>query len=174
MAARLQESPPNPQYIDQLVSKLQLLKLAEVVDDKLQATEPAVEWLELRLENRALYLYRHSLNKIQSVQLPPHLTTEKVIHDAEKAILRVLHTGWVFYDEFEKGVIVPFAEHTAATLKKCGKGWKYALPDYSSEEKTLLRAIVFEWLLEAGITAVGTYQGRDCFTVTAFGQSLFG
>ncbi|HEX4840172.1 MAG TPA: hypothetical protein VFU89_07005 [Rhabdochlamydiaceae bacterium] len=174
MAARLQESPPNPQYLDQLITKLQLLKLAEVVDDKLQATEPAAQWLEMRIENRTLYLYRHSLNKIQSVQLPPHLTTEKVIHDAEKAILRVLHTGWVFYDEFEKGVIVPFAEHTAATLKKCGKGWKYALPDYSPEEKTLIRAIVFEWLFEAGITAVGTYQGRDCFTVTVFGQSLFG
>lgn len=172
IAARLQETPPNPRYIDQLVSKLQLLKLAEVVQDKLQATETSAEWLEMRTENRSLYLYRHALNKIQSA--PPHLMTEKVIHDAEKAILRVLHTGWVFYDEFEKGVIVPFADHPAPTLKKCGKGWKYALPEYSPEEKAFIRAIVFEWLFEAGITAVGTYQGRDCFTVTPFGQSLFG
>jgi hypothetical protein len=174
MAARLQESPPNPQYLDQIISKLQLLKLAEVVDDKLQAAEPAAEWLEMRVENRALYLYRHSLNKIQSVPLPAHLMTEKVIRDAEKAVMRVLHTSWVFYDEFEKGVIVPFAEHSSATLKKCGKGWKYALPEYTPEERAFIRATVFEWLFEAGITAVGTYQGRECFTVTAFGQSLFG
>ncbi|HEX2579787.1 MAG TPA: hypothetical protein VHK67_05245 [Rhabdochlamydiaceae bacterium] len=174
IAARLQESPPDPTYIDQVINKLQLLKLAETVDDKLQPTETSAEWLEMRVENRALYLYRHALNKIQSVQLPPHLITEKVIHDAEKAILRVLHTGWIFYDEFEKGVIVPFAEHSAATLKKCGKGWKYALPEYSPDEKALIYAIVFEWLFEAGITAVGTSQGRDCFTVTPFGQSLFG
>ncbi len=174
IAARLQEIPPTPQYIDQIVSKLQLLKLAEVVDDKLQAAEHAAEWLEMRVENRALYLYRHSLNKIQSVSLPAHLVSEKVIRDAEKAVMRVLHTGWVFFDEFDKGVIVPFGDHTSATLKKCGKGWKYALPEYTPEERAFIRAVVFEWLFEAGITAVGTYQGRECFTVTAFGQSLFG
>ena len=174
IAARLQEIPPSPQYIDQIVSKLQLLRLAEIVGDKLQAAEPAAEWLEMRVENRALYLYRHSLNKIQSVSLSPHLMSEKVIRDAEKAVMRILHSGWVFYDEFDKGVIVPFGDHPAATLKKCGKGWKYALPQYTPEERGFIRAIVFEWLFEAGITAVGTYQGRQCFTVTAFGQSLFG
>jgi len=174
IAARLQEIPPSPQYIDQIVSKLQLLKLAEVVGDKLQAAQPAAEWLEMRVENRALYLYRHSLNKIQSISLSPHLMSEKVIRDAEKAVMRILHAGWVFYDEFDKGVIVPFGDHPAATLKKCGKGWKYALPQYTPEERAFIHAIIFEWLFEAGITAIGTYQGRPCFTVTAFGQSLFG
>ena len=128
----------------------------------------------MRVENRALYLYRHSLNKIQSVEVPSDLMSEKVIRDAEKAVMRVLHTGWVYFDEFDKGVIVPFGDHVSATLKKCGKGWKYALPEYTPEERAFIRAIVFEWLFEAGITAVGTYQGRECFTVTAFGQSLFG
>jgi hypothetical protein len=174
IAARLQEAPPSPQYIDQIISKLQLIKLAEVESGKLQAAEPAAEWLEMRVENRALYLYRHSLNKIQSIELPSHLITEKVIREAEKSIMRVLHTGWVIFEDFNKGVIVPFAEHTSAMLKKCGKGWKYALPDYSSEERALIRAIIFEWLFETGIIAVGTYEGKECFTVTAFGQSLFG
>jgi hypothetical protein len=174
LAARLQEIPPNPQYMDQIIRKLQLTKLAEVDGDKLKAAETAAEWLEMRVENRALYLYRHSLNKILSVELPSHLVTEKVIRDAEKALMRVLHTGWVFFEDFDKGVIVPFADHTAATLKKCGKGWKYALPEFSPEERALIRAIIFEWLFETGITAVGTYQGKECFTVTPFGQSLFG
>ncbi len=128
----------------------------------------------MRVENRALYLYRHSLNKILSIQLPSHLLTEKVIRDAEKAVMRVLHTGWVLFEDFDKGVIVPFGDHAPATLKKCGKGWKYALPEYTPEERAFIRAIVFEWLFEAGITAVGTYNGKECFTVTAFGQSLFG
>jgi hypothetical protein len=173
IAARLQEMPPTPHYLDQIVSKLLLIKLAEVVDGQLQAAEPAAEWLEMRVENRALYLYRHSLNKIQSVPVPSHLMSEKVIRDAEKAVMRVLHTGWVFFDEFDKDVIVPFGDHISATLKKCGKGWKYALPDYTPEERAFIRAIVFEWLFEAGITSVGVHQGRECFTVTAFGQSLF-
>jgi len=174
MAARLQEAPPSPAYLDQIVRKLQLLKLAEIVDEKLQAAEPAAEWLEMRLENRALYLYRHSLNKIQSIDLPSSLMTEKVIREAEKAVMRVLHTGWVFFEEFNKGVIVPIAEHTSATLKKCGKGWKYALPEYTPEERAFIHAIVFEWLFEAGITAIGAHEGKPCFTVTLFGQSLFG
>lgn len=174
LAARLQEIPPNPQYLDQIIRKLQLTKLAEVDGDKLKIAEPAAEWLEMRVENRALYLYRHSLNKIQSVELSSHLITEKVVRDAEKALMRVLHSGWIFFEDFDKGVIVPFADHTAATLKKCGKGWKYALPEFSPEERALIHAIIFEWLFEAGITAVGTYQGKECFTVTPFGQSLFG
>ncbi len=174
MAARLQEAPPTPGYLDQIVRKLQLLKLAELDGDKLQASEPAAEWLEMRVENRALYLYRHSLNKIQSIELPPSLTSEKVIREAEKTVMRVLHTGWVVFEEFNKGVIVPLADHTAATLKKCGKGWRYALPEYTPEERAFIHAIIFEWLFEAGITALGTYNGKPCFTVTAFGQSLFG
>lgn len=174
IAARLPEIPPNPQYIDQIIRKLQLIKLAEIAGEKLQATESAAEWLEMRIENRALYLYRHPLNRIQSVELPAHLGSEKVIRDAEKAIMRVLHTGWVFFEDFEKGVIVPFADHPAATLKKCGKGWKYTLPEYSPEDRAFIHALIFEWLFEAGITAIGTYQGKECFTVTSFGQSLFG
>lgn len=169
-AARLNEAPPSPQYLDQIVYKLQLLKLAEAIDGKLVATESATEWLEMRLENRALYLYRHPLNKIQTME---HMS-EKLIREAEKSILRVLHTGWVLFEDFNKGVIVPLGDHAAATLKKCGKCWKYALPDYSSEERTLLHAIIFEWLFEAGITAIGTYEGKECFIVTSFGQSLFG
>jgi len=170
LAARLQEVPPSPQYLDQIVHKLQLLKLAEVVDGKLGAAEPAAEWLEMRLENRALYLYRHPLNKIQTMEQTP----EKIIREAEKSIMRVLHTGWVLFEEFNKGVIVPLGDHTSATLKKCGKDWKYALPEYSPQERALLHAVIFEWLFEAGITATASYQGQECFTVTPFGQSLFG
>lgn len=170
LASRLQEVPPNPHYLDQIVHKLQLLKLAEVVDGKLAAAEPSTEWLEMRVENRALYLYRHPLNKIQSMEQ----MSEKIIREAEKSILRILHTGWVLFEDFNKGVIVPLGDHTSATLKKCGKGWKYALPEYTPEERALLHAVVFEWLFEAGITGTGTYQGQECFTVTPFGQSLFG
>jgi hypothetical protein len=174
IAARLQEIPPSPAYLDQIVRKLQLLRLAEMAGDKLQAAEPAAEWLEMRLENRALYLYRHQLNKILSIDLPSHLLTEKVLREAEKSVHRVLHSGWVLFEEFSKGTIVPLADHNVATLKKCGKAWKYALPEYTQEERALLHAIVFEWLFESGITATGTFEGKECFMVTPLGQSLFG
>jgi hypothetical protein len=58
---------------------------------------------------------------------------------------------------FSKGTdcsILPII--TSATLKKCGKAWKYALPEYTQEERAFIHAIVFEWLFESGITATGT------------------
>lgn len=170
MAQRIPEIPEGDAYLDQILHKLQLLKLAELEGDKLQAAPAAAEWLEMRLENRALYLYRHPANKIRSM---PQIT-EKVIREAEKSILRVLHSGWVLFDEFIQGVIVPIGDQPVVSLKKSGKSWKYARPDYTAEERVLLHDIVFEWLFETGSVAIGTYQGKECFTVTAFGQSLFG
>ena len=164
----------NASYNEQLIRKLQLLKLAERACDHLKATEAATEWLDMRIENRALYLYRHPLNKITTVGLPSQLLTEKMIRDAEKSVIRVLHTGWVLFEDFVPGVIVSLGEHPSVTLKESGKQWKYLLPSYTPEELNLLHAVVFEGLFEAGITTIGTYEGKECFAVTAFGQSLFG
>ncbi|HNA62356.1 MAG TPA: hypothetical protein PKW79_04705, partial [Rhabdochlamydiaceae bacterium] len=118
----------------------------------------------------ALYLYRHTANRIRS--MPD--ATEKLIREAEKSITRVIHSEWVFFDDFIEGVIVPLGDHLPVSLKKSGKYWKYVRPEYSSDERQLIHAVVFEWLFEAGITAIGTYQGKECFMVTLFGQSLFG
>ncbi len=159
-AIRLQEPISDPQYLKQIQDKIELLNLKD--------PEIAKEFLEMRLENKALYLYRHPQNKISSAPVP-----EKVMREAEKSIGRVLHCGWVLYDDFFKGVMAPLGEFPVM-LKKCGKCWKYAIPEYTPEEKTALHATIFEWLFEAGITAIGTYEGQDCFMVTPFGQSLFG
>lgn len=151
----------NPSYLAQIERKIALLKLKETQ-----------EWLEMRQENRALCIYRHPLNRILSTHLPEHLTQEKALREAEKSISRVLHTGWILFEDFIKGAVVPLQEPVA--LKKTGKNWRYTLPEYTADELDLIRATVFEWLFEAGITATGTYEGKECFCVTPFGQSLFG
>jgi hypothetical protein len=133
----------------------------------------ASEWLEMRLENRALYIYRHPHNKIHSMQLPSALLTEKAIRDAEKSILRVLHKGWVLFEEFIKGVITPIGDHIPVMLKESCKRWKYVTPTYSTEEQNLLYGVIFESLFEAGVTATGSFKGKPSFCVTPFGQSLF-
>jgi len=167
LAKRLPDMNRGTAYLEHLLDKLKLLKLIE--SDGF-ASAAATEWLEMRLENRALYLYRHTANQVRSV---PH-ATEKLIREAEKSITRVIHSEWVFFDDFIKGVIVPLGDHPPVSLKKSGKYWKYVRPEYSSDERQLIHAVVFEWLFEAGITAIGTYQGKECFMVTPFGQSLFG
>jgi hypothetical protein len=161
-------------YIKQVIQKLCILQFAEVSKEKITALDYAGEWLSLRLESKALFLYRHPLNRICTHQLPPDLSNEKLIREAEKSIQRALHSGWVLFDDFIKGVLVPLNERTTITLKKTGKSWHYTLPEYTAEETLLIKATILEWLFEIGVVAIGTYENKDCFSVTPFGQSLFG
>jgi hypothetical protein len=161
-------------YIERLLRKIRLLKLGEIENNTLHPLAFAHEWIEMRPENRAIYLYRHAANRITSIEAPAELSSDKVLREAEKSITRVLHTGWVFFDDFMKGVFVPLQENTHVSLKKTGKSWSYALPTYSPNEQAFIKAVIFEWLFEVGITAIGTYEGKDCFCVTPLGQSLFG
>jgi hypothetical protein len=174
LAAKCEELEENTSYLEQVIRKLRLIKLIDITDDKLNVLPESHEWLDMRLENRALYLYRHPCNRICSADLPSALVNERALREAEKSISRVLYSGWVLFDDFVKGVLAHINDHASVVLKKIGKNWRYTLPEYNSEEKSLLKAIVFEWLMEAGVTATGTYEGQDCFCVTAFGQSLFG
>jgi hypothetical protein len=161
-------------YVFQLISKLRMLKLADIVDGRLYALESANDWLDMRLENRALYIYRHPLNRLLTDHLPGHICTERNIREAEKSVMRVLNAGWVYFDDFIKGALVVLSEESTIVLKRIGKTWKYTLPIYTQEEQDLIKATIFEWLFEMGVVSTGTHKGKDCFYVTAFGQSLFG
>ncbi len=156
-----------------LIEKLKLVKLVEEIEGRLSATEAAKEWLDMSLENKALYLYRHPHNQILRTRISSEIATERNIREAEKAIKRVLHRGWILFDEFFRGVLVPLSESSVIVLQRTGKHWKYTTPVYSEEEKVFLHAIAFEWLFECGITAPGVFQGKECFSVTPFGRFLF-
>ena len=166
--------PAFAAYIDRLISKARQLKLADIVDGRLYALESANDFLDMRLEGRAIFLYRHPLNRLMSKEIPAEIVTDRNLREAEKSIVRVLDSGWVYFDEFVRGVIVPLGEQSLVMLKRHGKTWKYTLPSYSEEELALIKATVLEWLFEIGVTAVGTHNGKDVFCVTSFGQSLFG
>jgi hypothetical protein len=144
------------------------------VENRLYALESANDFLEMRPENRALFLHRHPLNRLISPRVPAEIVTDRNLREAEKSILRVITAGWIYFDDFVKGVIVPLGEHSIVMLKRQGKSWKYTLPSYSEEELGLIKATVLEWLFEMGVTAVGEHNGKECFSVTPFGQSLFG
>ncbi len=173
-AIKKEPLPQSAFQEDQVLAKLRLLKLVDVVDGRLYALEVANDWLDMRPENRALYLYRHPLNRLLTVDLPPTLCQEKNIREAEKSIQRVLHAGWVYFDDFLKGVTSALSEESIVMLRRVGKTWKYNLPHYTEEEKALIQAALFEGLFEAGVIATGAHDGRECFCVTPFGQSLFG
>ncbi len=161
-------SPPTPDdiYLKKLYIKIEQVQLAEIHDGKLTLTDAGLEWLDLRHENRALYLYRHPLNQLQG--------NEKNIREIEKSILRIVHSGWVRLSDFMRGICIPASEGQSIALKKTGKSWRYQRPAYTSEEMKLIEIVVLEHLFEAGVIALGSYQGELCISVTPFGQSLFG
>jgi predicted transcriptional regulator len=160
-------------YLSRLIEKLLLIRLADRIDGKLYAMETSNHWLDLNLETRSIHLYRHPLNRLLNDALPLSLCNERTIREAEKAIKRVINKGWVYFDEFIKGVLVPLNENSVVMLKKSGKQWKYTLPQYTDDEIALIKATAFEWLFECGITTPGLHEGRDCFTVTPFGRTFF-
>jgi hypothetical protein len=161
-------------YIRQIFSKLSLLKFADDVDGYFYALESANDWLDMRPENRALFIYRHPLNRLLVKELPASLYTERSIHEAEKGISRVLRSGWVYFDDFVKGALIPLNEASIVMLKRSGKSWKYSLPHYTEEEVAFIKNTLFEGLFEIGALATGVCDGKECFCVTPFGQSLFG
>lgn len=170
------ETPENCRaanaYFSRLIAKISLLKLVESIDGRLYPVEAANEWLSMTTENKALFFYRHPLNRILST-FATDLPIDRPVREAEKAVKRILHGGWVLFDDFIKGVYVPLNDESTVMLKKTGKQWQYTLPAYSEAEKNLIKATLFDWLFECGITTIGTFKGKDCFALTPFGRFFF-
>ncbi len=160
-------------YCAHLVKKICLIKLADLMDGRLYALDTANDWLDMALENKILFLYRHPLNRILNQYLPSDLCIDRTVREAEKSVKRILHGNWVFFDDFIEGVMVPLNDDSVVMLKKTGKQWQYTLPTYSDSEKNLIKATIFDWLFECGIVTIGTQGGRDCFAATAFGRFFF-
>ena len=150
------------------VNKLLLLQLMRLENGDLYPMEGSKQWLEKNLENRALHLYRHPFNL---ASLPGN---ERQVREAEKAIRRVLHGKWVMFEDFLKGVTVALGSAPQVMIQRVGKLYKYAFPSPGEKEKEWLRTIIFSWLFEAGMVAIGkTEAGKECFRVTAFGSFCF-
>ncbi len=163
----------NSAYINSVVNKLLQIKFIEKKNDKLYLSESAKDWMTMDFGKKALHLYHHSLNHIVNKDIPNTLLTEKKIREAEKSILRILHIGWVYFEDFVKSFLVSFDTDNSVKLKKFGKIYKYNIPVYTQEEVLFIKTVVFERLFETGIVAIGSIKQKDCLMVTEFGRSLF-
>lgn len=160
-------------YLSRLIQKLLFLKLVKISDSSLIIHEDADEWLALSIENRALASYKQTLTKLDVENYSQEIATERNIREIEKSLNNVIHTGWVYFDEFMKNFSACISENSKISLKKTGKNWSYSLPEYSEEEKSLIEKTILEWLFEAGLVSIGTHENQNCFCVTSFGQSIF-
>jgi hypothetical protein len=82
--------------------------------------------------------------------------------------------GWIYLDDFIAGLTAAIGSQLQVQLQVRGKRWRYALPNYSEVDRVFIKRVILEVFFEGGITAVGTYEGKPCFCVTAFGRSLIG
>lgn len=156
-----------------LIHKLCALNLAERKGERFAITTDGLAWLKMTLTDRSLYLYRHPLNMLLPNGFPECLCQERVIREAEKSLLAVANTGWVFLEEFLTGIFIPLNEEQVVRLKRNGRSWHYEIPKYSEEEKTFFRALIQERLFELGITSLGRQEGRTTFRLTPFGKTFF-
>jgi len=161
-------------YINRVIQKLLFLKLATIEKSQLVPAEDASEWLTLPIEKRALNTYKMTVNRYPFSEFPQEICTDRNIHEIEKTVSRIIDSGWVFLEDFLRGIIAPISENSKMVLKKTGRYWKYTLPDYSEEETHLIQKVIFDWLFEGGIISTGVYDGKPCLQITPLGQSMFG
>ncbi len=158
-------------YLSTIVEKLLIVKFAEIKNGKLVFAD-GDEWLSLSLENKALNLYQHPLNRLGK-QFSETTFSESNIRKAEKCLLRALDVDWIYFDEFMKGIMCPLSDEQNVSLKKIGKAYRYILPAYSDEQFLLFKTVVFKWLFECSLVATGLHDNRPCFKVTKLGKKIF-
>lgn len=155
-------------YVSLLLKKLELLRF---IDNSTSLSPTGEEWLSMDFENKSIFIYRHPSNRLLE-GIPEEICTEKNIREVEKTLKRFVHAGWVYFDDYLEGAIIPFNSHPGVYLERKGKTWRYHLPDYSNIEKKWIHETIFNWFYELGMIATGTHQGRDCFKITPFGQTF--
>ncbi|MDN3505167.1 MAG: hypothetical protein P0S95_06305 [Rhabdochlamydiaceae bacterium] len=161
-------------YFANVINKLIMLKLAKVEGKFLLPCEGAIEWIRMLPEKRAFSTYKHPLNQICGSKYSSKLNNDRNIREIEKSISRVARSGWIYFDDFMEGLMVPLSEESKVELRREGKGWKYQTPAYTEEEKSFIKMTILEWLFESGIIRTGEHDNKICFTVTSLGKSLFG
>lgn len=156
-------------YIQRLLKKIELLRLASCNEQSLSLLDNANQWFGLSNSQKSLLLYRHSHTSELIASC-----NERTLRDIEKSVLRVAYLDWVLFEDFFKGMTTTLSEKSSVILKKQGRNWKYTLPFYASREVVLIEKIVLEWLFELGIIELGSYQNNRCFRVTEYGRTFLG
>lgn len=158
-------------YCAKIISRLLQLKLIEVHDYKLHATDLSEMWLKKRLQDQAIELHRPATAQ-KNICFTE--VTEKKLRQVEKILRRVASAGWISFKDFFSGISEPLGEAQPIFLRKRGRRWSYVLPSYSSEDRRFLQEMIFGYLFELGVVAIGSHEENICFKVTPFGRTILG
>lgn len=156
-------------YIARLLQQLAQLDLSIENNDALIQHPNASEWLQKDVEQQALIVYQSSLVHFYESQ---SLFYDRDVREILRSLKNVYKNGWINFEDFLKGFIAPVGSAEMVTLTLKGKKWRYTFPTYSPEEKELIKIFLFQYLLEGGVIATGTFDGKECFCITSFGYHI--
>jgi len=137
--------------LEKIIQKIEFHHLGEMKNNKLSSTQRTLAWLDKSLQEKALTFSRHPTK-------------------VEKELKQVMHTGWIYVDDFIRFFTGNINGKEPIQLQQKGKRWKYALPSYTKDEEILIATTLCERLFEAGFVDVGTHAGKICVRVTPFGR----
>ncbi len=163
--------PIGKDYSIKLLGKLLVLGLALVEETFLKPTKAAKEWIEIPIAQRAHVTFKHPHNFL-STQKNYALATQRVIIDIQKSLSCLTSLNWINFKDFMKIAIIPLSEEKQVSLKKTGKTWSYALPQYTPQEEEFIQYIICEWLFESGVTQIGSAGGKPMFRLTTLGKTI--
>jgi predicted transcriptional regulator len=165
---------PLEHYAQGILEKVLLAELVTIGNDKLFLTEKAPEWLTYSLQDQALILFKLPLQLYSSIKDLKKQFIDRDIREAERSVKRAVNKGWLYFDDFVKGLTSQIGKAEPVTLKNKGKRWKYQIPQYDQEELILIEATLFERLFPAGMIVAGMHNGKRCFMVTPLGRMTLG
>lgn len=160
-------------YKSKAAAKLQQLGLAIVKNQSLSPTEEGKYWLSHTLQGRALELFRDPTNRL--TEIPDiQLYNERNTREVEKSLRRVMDSGWIYFEDFLRGLTLAVGTSEAVSLKQKGKIWRYVVPTYTNAEQAFIERVIFERLFELGLVDIGVHEGKKCFCVTPFARLAIG
>lgn len=161
-------------YRSGILNAILFFHMGEIKKDTLHILGHGAEWAKHPFQEQALTVYKMPLSLCSAVRTDHHQFSERDLRETEKSLKRVLTSGWIYFEDFMKGLTAPIGTAEPVALLNKGKRWKYTLPTYTAEETALVEATLFERLFACGMVAAGEHKGKPCFCVTAFGRMTLG
>lgn len=149
---------------------LHLLKQAE--DNIVACPQEIKSWLKKNKQDQASDIYCLVLSATR--QNTDMACSEREFREIEKALKKVAHRGWIYFDDFLKGSTASIGKNSPVALLQKGKKWRYTLPCYTQEEQDLFSKVVFGPFFYAAHVATGMHLGRPCFRITPYGRMSLG
>lgn len=162
-------SPVHQKALERKLFQLEFVKKNN--KSLLEPTEKGLIWAAKPLLEKASSLAANPLNCVNCFDDHP-LWNYRNIRLIEKSLRSLKSFEWIYLEDYLKGIHFPLGGKAAIALQKKGKRWKYAIPEYTSEELEFVSRVIMERFFEIGIVNIGQHEDKPCFCLTPYGSQF--